>query len=82
VFVGAARSTARALFMQHESEPAAQWALTGILLTLRAAMSQATVATVLYVDLYGCNPVVFITKQTTFIQSNTTYVYFNSVTYL
>jgi hypothetical protein len=26
----------------------------------------------LYVDLYGCNPLVFITKQTTFIQSNTT----------
>jgi hypothetical protein len=28
--VGAARSTARALFMQHESEPAAQRALTGV----------------------------------------------------
>ena len=72
MFVGAARSTARALLMQHESEPAAQRALTGVLLTLRAAMSQATVATVLYVDPYGSNPLVFITKQTTFIQSNTT----------
>lgn len=72
MFVGAARSTARALFMRHESEPAAQKALTGVLLTLRAAMSQATVAAVLYADLYGCNLLVFITKQTIFIQSNTT----------
>ena len=70
MFVGAARSTARALFMQHESEPAAQRALTGVLLTLRAAVSQATVATVLHADIYGCNPLVYITKQTTFIQSD------------
>jgi hypothetical protein len=30
---------------------------------------------------YGSHPVVFVTKETTLIQSNTTKVYFNSVGY-
>jgi len=34
-----------------------------------------------YNNLYGNNPIVFITKQITRIQSNTKQVYFNSVVY-